>query len=220
MRKTLSLSLLLFCSVSSFAADEPADRWRISVLASEISTGGRESFAGMDAWWNDPHAGIALGVAYVPAPRWDVEFTVASQTHRSPYTRLFYTPMPNGHPGFLVPVTEFREYRVNPVDLSVTRHFLTDQPIAPYVRAGVRYVNAPDDPTPLPTAASPSHSPFVQVREGYGFSDRTSVQAGAGVRVRLTPRTAIRAEAARLLRSEESDFDPLTRYAVGLSWVF
>ncbi|HET8772711.1 MAG TPA: hypothetical protein VFP80_02925 [Thermoanaerobaculia bacterium] len=111
--------------------------------------------------------------------------------------------------------------RVQPVDLSVTRHFLTDQTIAPYVRAGVRYVRAPEDPTPVTTAfPSPSDIPLFQVREGYGFEDRASAQAAAGVRVRLTPRTAFRAEATRLLRSEESDFDPLLRYAVGLSWMF
>ncbi|MGZ5442494.1 MAG: hypothetical protein ACXW5U_13675 [Thermoanaerobaculia bacterium] len=221
MRKTLTLSLLLFCNGSLFAADGPADRWRISVLASEISIGGRDSFAGSDAWSDDPHAGIGLGVAYVPAPRWDVEFTVASQRHRSPYTRLFYSPMPNGQPGFIYPVTEFREYRVNPVDLSVTRHFLTDRTIAPYLRTGVRYVRAPEDPMPVSTIVPYTGDiPLVPVREGYGFSDRVSAQAGAGVRVRLTPRTAIRAEATRLLRSEETDFDPLTRYAVGLSWVF
>ncbi len=220
MRKMLIFSLLFLCSGSLFAADAPANRWRISVLAAEISAEGRESFAGTTAWSDDPHAGIGLGVAYVPVPRWDVEFTVSSQRHRSPYTRLAYGPMPNG-PGIVFPVTEFREYRVNPVDLSVTRHFLTDQPIAPYVRAGVRYVRAPRDPTPA--WSIPPHTddvPFGQVREGFGFSDRMSAQVGAGARVRLTPRTAIRAEATRLLRSEGIGFDPLTRYAVGLSWVF
>ena len=217
MRKLLTLSLLLLCSRSLFAADARG-QWRISVLASEISTEKR-SYAGTDQWSDDAHAGIAIGLAYVPAPQWDVELTVASQRHRSPYTRLF--SMPNGQPDFLVPVTEFREYRVNPVDVSVTRHFLTDRAVAPYVRAGMRYVDAPEDPpavaTPFP---SPGDIPVVQVQEGYGFNDRTSAQAGAGVRVRLTPRTSFRAEATRLLRSEEADFDPLLRYAVGLSWVF
>jgi hypothetical protein len=216
MRKLSVVLFLLFCSSSLLAAD----RWRISVLASEISTEKRE-YAGSDEWSNDAHAGVALGIAYVPAPQWDAELTVASQRHRSPYTRLFYTPMPNGQPNFLAPVTEFREYRVTPVDFSVTRHFRIDRPISPYVRAGLRYVHAPDDPEPVPTAVpSPSNIPFVQFREGYGFDDRVSAQAGAGVRVRLTPRTALRAEATRLLRSEEADFDPLLRYAVGLSWMF
>jgi hypothetical protein len=223
MRKLLILSSLLLCSHSLLAADASDGRWRISVLASEISTTGNSSFAGNDAWSNDAHAGVGFGVAYVPAPQWDVELTVASQTHRSPYTRLFYAPMANGQPGMLVPVTEFREYRVHPMDLSVTRHFLVDQPIAPYVRAGVRYVSAPNDPAPVSTffSGAPDDLPLlVPVREGFGLNDRVSAQAGAGVRVRLTPRTALRGEATRLIRSEEQTFDPLMRYAVGLSWMF
>jgi hypothetical protein len=36
----------------------------------------------------------------------------------------------------------------------------------------------------------------------------------------LTPRTVIRAEAMRLIRSDAAEFDPLTRFAAGLSWVF
>jgi hypothetical protein len=190
-----------------WADDVLDDRWRISILAAGISTEANE-FAGQRV--QDAHAGIAVGVAYAPAPQWDVEMTVASQTHRSPYTRYFYLPGPDGTPGQVFPGTEFREYRVMPVDLSVTRHFLVDRPIAPYVRAGVRYVNAPDDPSPT----------LCCVHEGFGVDDRTSAQAGAGVRVRLTPRTALRAEATRLLRSEGIDFDPLTRYAIGVSWLF
>lgn len=222
MRKILILSLLLLCSSSLFAADAPDGRWRVSILAAEISAY-KDVFAGSNAWADDPHAGVALGVAYMPAPLWDVELTVATQTHRSPYTRLFYTPMPNGQPGFLAPVTEFRQFRVHPVDLSVTRHFLADRAVAPYVRAGVRYVSAPDDPAPTTTfTQSPGGIPAVLVQEGYGLEDRVSGQAGAGIRVRLTPRTAFRAEATRLLRSESEQvgFDPLMRYAVGLSWVF
>jgi hypothetical protein len=66
----------------------------------------------------------------------------------------------------------------------------------------------------------PGDIPLYQAREGFGFEDRLSAQAGAGVRVRLTPRTAFRAEATRLLRSEATAFDPLTRFAAGLRWVF
>ncbi|HEV7764969.1 MAG TPA: outer membrane beta-barrel protein [Thermoanaerobaculia bacterium] len=220
MRTLLILSL--FCSLPLFAADAPNAHWRISVLATEISTSGNSSFAGNDAWSNDAHAGVGLGLAYVFSPQWDAEFTVASQTHRSPYTRLFYAEMPNQQPGIIVPATEFREYRVTPVDFSITRHFLVDQPIAPYVRAGVRYVGAPDDPTTLATFINgPSDVPqFVPVSEGFGLNDRVSAQVGAGVRVRLTERTALRAEATRLIRSEEQTFDPLMRYAVGFSWMF
>lgn len=139
-------------------------------------------------------------------------------THRSAYTRLFYFPGPDGSVGQIVPAFEYRRYRVTPLDLSVTRHFLAGKAVTPYVRLGVRYVDAPADPVPTTTIASPGL--IVQVGEGYGFNDRTSGQAGLGFRVRMTPRTALRVEADRLLRSDETDFDPLTRYAAGVSWQF
>lgn len=216
MRHALSVTAVLLLCSSAFAADHP-DRWRVSILAAEISN------SQTHAWSDDTRAGLSVGLAYAPTPQWDIELTAASQSHISAYTRLFYAPAPNG-PGQLYPVTEFRRYRVTPFDLSVTRHFLTDQPISPYVRAGVRYVDAPGDPT-LPPVFISTHEPgddvpLVQVAEGFGFRDRTSAQAGAGVRVRLTPRTAFRAEATRLLRSDKADFDPLTRFGLGVSWVF
>jgi len=215
MRRTLILLPLLLLSFSSLWA---SDRWRVSILASEISTPSNEP------WSEDPHAGISVGLAYAPTPLWDVELTVGSQRHRSPYTRLFYSPLPGG-PGQVFPVTEFREYRVKPVDVSTTRHFLTDQRISPYLRAGVRYVEAPGDPQIASTfvvynPGPPPENIAVPVSEGFGLRDRVSAQAAAGLRITLTPRTAIRAEATRLLRSEGVDFDPLTRYAIGVSWLF
>lgn len=216
MRQTLIVTAVLLVCSSAFAAGNP-DRWRVSILAAEIST------TQTHAWSDDTRAGLSVGLAYAPAPQWDIELTAASQSHVSAYTRMFYAPAPNG-PGMLYPVTEFRRYRVTPYDLSVTRHFLVDQPIAPYVRAGVRYVDAPDDPTwpPvfIPSYVSPDNVPVVEIAGGFGLRDRTSAQAGAGVRVRLTPRTALRAEATRLLRSDTADFDPLTRFGIGVSWVF
>lgn len=219
MRRILIVSTLLLSCTSIWADDVVDDRWRISILAGEISTAANE-FAGYQL--EDTHAGVAVGVAYAPTPQWDVEMTVATQTHRSPYTRIFYVPGPDGTPGQTYPGTEFHDYRVTPVDLSVTRHFLIDQPIAPYVRAGVRYVAAPDDPslTPVFITMPTITLPLIELGGGFGLEDRLSAQAGAGVRLRLTQRTALRAEATRLLRSEASPFDPLTRYAVGVSWLF
>jgi hypothetical protein len=224
MRRTILFSLLLLSSSSLWAADLTADRFRISILASEISVSSGRSYFGGIASNDDPHAGIGVGLAYQPTPFWDVELTVSSQSHTSPYTRLLYVPSPIGSnpPGSIYPVTEFHRYRVLPMDVSLTRHFLTGQAIAPYLRAGVRYVKAPS-----PRAGStiiiggPGLPAFpVPVSEGFGFQDRASMQAGAGVLVRLTPRTSIRLEADRLLRSEEVDFDPLTRVAAGVTWKF
>jgi hypothetical protein len=222
-RTILSFLLLLLSSASLSAADFSADRFRISILASEISLSSGRSYAGGPRI-DDPHAGIGVGLAYRPTPFWDVELTVSSQTHTSPYTRLFYFPSPIGSnpPGSLYPVTEFHRYRVLPMDVSVTRHFLTGQAIAPYLRAGVRYVKAPSPRAGSATIVGGPGLPAlpVPVSEGFGFQDRASMQTGAGVLVRLTPRTSIRLEADRLLRSEETDFDPLTRVAAGVTWKF
>ncbi|HET7437553.1 MAG TPA: outer membrane beta-barrel protein [Thermoanaerobaculia bacterium] len=212
---TLTLFSLFSVSFTSLrAAENNAGRWRISVLAAEISSGNQP-------WSPDAHAGVSVGLSYEPTPQWDTEFTVATQSHRSPYTRFFIMPFPEGQPSPVVPVTEFRQYRVTPMDLSITRHFNAGQTIAPYVRAGARYVSAPDDPSqPSTFVITPGTPNPLQVHEGYGLKDRLSGEAGAGVRIRMTPRTALRVEATRLLRSDESDFDPLTRFAVGLNWMF
>lgn len=225
MRKDLIYSvLILLCCSSLWAADATDGPWRISVLASEISSDSDRTFAGYNLS-DDTEAGIGLGIAYAPNAQWDVELTVASKTHVSPYTRLFAVILPTQteFPQPLYPVTEFRRYRVMPMDLSVTRHFLSESVIAPYVRAGVRYVGAPSDPPAEPTFISPiqyPHGGFIPVAEGFHLDDRTSGQIGAGARIRLTSRTAIRAEVNRLIRSDAADFDPLTRYAAGLSWIF
>jgi len=215
MRRTLILCALLF-SCSSLWAGGTGDGWRISILASEISQGGNQP------WSEDPHAGISVGFAYAPVPQWDIELTAGSQSHVSPYTRFVVIPIGGGLTG-PAPFTEFHRYRVRPVDLTVTRHFLPGQAVMPYVRAGLRYVDAPNDPQAITTiGVVPVEGPAfpVTVAEGFGFRNRMSGEAGAGVRVRLTERTALRVEANRLLRSDGTDFDPLTRYAAGVSWKF
>ena len=218
MRRTILLSLLLLSSASLFAADFSADHFRISILASEISVSSGRS----NPWNDDPHGGIGVGLAYQPTPFWDVELTVASQTYVSPYTR-FVVGAFNGSPSeSFYAVTEFRRYRVTPMDVSVTRHFMAGQAIAPYLRAGVRHVEAPSvheaRTIVVPHPLVPNTS--IPVTEGFGLQSRSSLQAGAGVLVRLTQRTSIRLEADRLLRSEQSDFDPLTRVAAGVTWKF
>lgn len=218
MRRSLIHSaLFLLCCSSLSAADASGNRWRISILASEIAS------PADNVYWDDTHAGVSLGVAYAPTPQWDVELTAATQSHISPYTRLFYSPGPDGSPGLTYPATEYHRYRSTPFDLSATRHFRADQVIAPYIRAGVRFVAAPDNPTPQTTVIGPyvPGGPYlIPISEGFTLRDRLSTQAGAGIRLRLTSRTAVRAEVNRLLRSDGADFDPLTRYGVGVSWMF
>src|SRR5687768_8832707 len=175
MTKLLMFTALIVLCSSLFAADASSNQWRISVLASEISSGDANQ-----PWSDDSKAGVGLGIAYAPAPQWDVELTVASQTHVSPYTRVFYVIGPSDEVGTLYPATEYRQYRVTPIDLSATRHFLVDGPIAPYVRAGVRYVGAPADPAPTTSVIVPTEYPynpaFLPVSEGFNFGDRVSAQ--------------------------------------------
>lgn len=219
MRLTLISALSLLCCNPLWAADAgDSQQWRISILASEISSSSN------DVPTDDAHGGIGLGIAYVPNPQWDVELTVSTQTHVSPSAVFIHSGPPEGPGQQIYQSFEYRRYRVMPIDVSATRHFLTGSQISPYVRAGLRYVQAPEDRyTQIVGVGSPDSVPYYSVvlpGSGFNFSDRTSGQVGAGARIRLTPRTAIRLEADRLLRSSRSDFDPLTRYAVGLSWMF
>src|SRR5688572_278202 len=83
MRNHLVFSaLFLLCCSSLWAADAADSQWRISVLASEISSGPDNQ-----PWSDDQQAGVGLGFAYAPTAQWDVELTVASRSHVSPYTR-------------------------------------------------------------------------------------------------------------------------------------
>ena len=96
----------------------------------------------------------------------------------------------------------------------MTRHFPTSGRLAAFVRAGARYVELPGQRPETTFVGNVPSTSFT------GVEHRTSAQAGGGVLVRLTPRTALRAEVARLLRSSDSRLDPLTRAAVGVSWQF
>jgi outer membrane protein W len=198
--------LLLVTVVAMSTVVQADDRWRISVLASEISS-------------TSDSAGVGLAAAYAFRENWDVEVTAASRNYIAPYTQFVTVFTMNPDPRVdIIPMTVFRRYKVNPVDLMMTRHFLSSQRVAPYVRAGVRYVDAPDDPEPF-TTQTVTYG-FEPVREGFGFSDRTSLQAGAGVRVRLTDNTALRADVTRALRAKDAPYDALTRGALGVSWRF
>lgn len=189
-----------------FAPAALAGDWNVSVLAAEIAEAGDP--------WSDVHAGVGVAVTYAANAAWDLEFSTASQSYRSPYVQF------QAFPGsqFEVPTTTFRRYTVHPVELSVARRFFTASRLSARVAAGVRYVDAPNDPDNGPVP--PPYMGLQPVVEGYGFANRTSVQAGAGLAFRLTERTALRADVMRLLRSREVAFDPLTRAAIGVTWKF
>lgn len=148
-------------------------------------------------------------MAYAPNAAWDLELGVSDLSF-SHLTTTFGLDS--------LPFTLISNYTVYPADLFATRHFLTDARVSPFVRAGARYVDAPDDP-----------NPGFQVVPGFGplpistldrSNRQASLQAGGGILVRLTRRTALRGDVTRLLRNRHRQFDPLTRVAAGLSWHF
>jgi hypothetical protein len=210
--RTSILAVLLLTNFAVHAAEHP---WRVSVLATDISN------QRSHPWDDGFNAGIGVAVSYAPTEAWDAELSVASQEHRALYTRFVTSQdVPGIQPGGFYPVSEYRNFTVNPISLSATRRFLAAQRVSPYVRAGVRYIDAPSDPeNPFFAPADPNVG-FEPIQVGFNVSDRTSVEAGVGVRVRLTDRTFLRADVMRLLRSDGSIIDPLTRGSAGVTWKF
>ncbi len=134
MRRRIALSFLfLICNGAAQAAEAP-DRWRVSILAAEMSEDHEA--------WNDTHAGVGLGVAYQVRPLWDLELSIADQAYRSPYTQVIAVIGPGTTPVTILPVTTFRRYHVHPLDLVATRQFMTTSRFSPYIKAGARYVRA------------------------------------------------------------------------------
>ena len=210
--RTSLLALLLLANAAVHAAEHP---WRVSVLATDISN------QRSHPWDDGFNAGIGVAVSYAPSEAWDAELSVASQEHRALYTRFVTSrEFPQIPEGQFLPVSEYRNFTVHPISLSATRRFLAAQRVSPYVRAGVRYLNAPSDPASSFYLPGTTYLDFEPVDTGFNLSDRTSVEAGAGVRVRLTDRTFLRADVMRLLRSDGSTIDPLTRGSAGVTWKF
>lgn len=206
------LAVLLLANFAVHAAEHP---WRVSVLATDISN------QRIHAWDDGFNAGVGVAVSYAPTEAWDAELSVASQEHRAPYTRFVTSnDFPQLPEGEVLPVSEYRNFTVHPVSLDVTRRFAATRRVSPYVRAGVRYIDAPSDPKSPVVVMQPPYAGFQPVQPGFNVSDRTSVEAGAGVRVRLTDRTFLRADVMRLLRSDGSIIDPLTRGSAGVTWKF
>jgi hypothetical protein len=148
--------------------------------------------------------GYGAAMAYAASRAWDVEAAVGAWSYDQPFTTFT-----NG----VFPVTEFHHHTLHPIDLFVTRHLASHGRVAPFVHAGARYVGLPEQ---RPETVFENGVPATR----YGTRHRGSAQAGGGVLVRLTPRTALRADVTRLLRSQDSFADPLTRVAAGVSWRF
>jgi hypothetical protein len=152
--------------------------------------------------------GFGAAMAYAPNAAWDVEAGVSEQSYEQPVSTFSVGANP------AIPITMMRHYTAHPIDLFVTRHFPVSGPVTMFLRAGARYVEASGQ-QPRTTFGD-----SLPVTSFTGIERRASAQAGGGVLLRLTPRTALRAEVTRLLRSNGSRVDPLTRTAAGLSWHF
>jgi hypothetical protein len=183
-------TFILLLLVSVPVFAQSPDRWRASVFRLQ-------------------HGGYAAALAYAPMPAWDVEAAVGEQSDQWLSTITFVPP--TGGP--TLPVTVIHRFTAHPVDLLVTRHFATGLRVSPYVRAGARYVEGRG---PSVETVFVNGLPLTRP----AFEHRTSAQVGAGASVRLTPRTALRVEVARLLRSDDVSYDPLRRAAAGVSWNF
>jgi len=152
--------------------------------------------------------GFGAAMAYAPNAAWDVEAGVGEQAYERPVTTFSVGANP------AIPITVMRHYTAHPIDLFVTRHFPVSGRVTGFLSAGARYVEGPGQ-QPLTTFVN-----NLPVTSFTGVERRASAQAGGGVRLRLTPRTALRAEVTRLLRSNGSPVDPLTRAAAGVTWNF
>ena len=114
-----------------------------------------------------------------------------------------------------VPVTSNARVRTVPVDLSMRFHLVNDSRWQPYLSAGGRYVNSPDVTVAYIGAPDPNGSIPVRVRR---LDRRMSAETGAGLTVMLTRRFGLRGDVKRLLRGDDSPFDPLKRATFGLQW--
>ena len=194
-KRTVIRLLLFALSAPLFADDRP---WRVGVVKVEH--------------------GYAASVAYVPRPLWEIEACVADQSFMK---AVSYSDNVPGHGQ--VSVLVFGRYRVHPVDLFVTRRFLTGARLSPYVRLGARHVNEPPaSGAVIIPQTSPENGRLLipRVNKVFGLTDRDSAEAGAGAQLRLTPRTALRVDLTRLLRNKGVQFDRLTRLTAGLTWKF
>ena len=145
----------------------------------------------------DLAAGVGVAASFAASPVWDVELGIGARSYHS----LVTTFTPIGTSPDIPPLmsVSIRTHSARAADLTVARRFRADKTLSPYLRAGLRYVDVTDFP---------------------GSNRRASLQAGAGVRLRLTNNTALRAEIIRLARSNDVAFDRLTRGSIGMSWNF
>ena len=194
MRKAMIAVVALLCASGALA-----QQTQITVFTSNL---GYAESAGNSQW----SGGIGLALSRSWSSRWATELAVATEEHRGTYTQYV--------PAYLVPVTERRSFRVFPVDLVTQYRFTNDTRWTPYITGGVRYVAGPQRNDKIVLGSAGSNG-------GFAFGgDRTSAQIGIGTSLRITPHAGLRFDVNRLLRSDDVNYDPLTRVSIGVSWKF
>jgi hypothetical protein len=128
------LVAMVFISISCIAsaADHSNARWRISVLATDIT----------DA--RDPAAGVGMAASFAASPAWDVELGVGVRSYRTLATTFTSGGTSPGTPPLMS--ASIVTYPARAADLTVARRFRAHRTLSPYLRAGLRYVDIADIP--------------------------------------------------------------------------
>jgi hypothetical protein len=202
MRAFIVATIVVIFANAAIAADSGTTQ--LSFFTSNIGYG---SSNGQSQWRGG--GGIALSRAW--SSHWSTELAVAAQRESGAFT-MFYAI---GDPSGPLPVTRLRSFIVYPADLTTQYRFFNSSRWTPYVTAGARYVGAPQSShiDVIPGMANP-------VGTGWHLAERRSLEAGAGLSVRITPLVGLRLDAMRLLRSDGMIYDPLLRTSFGVSFHF
>ena len=159
--------------------------------------------------WNGE---VGLALSHTWSPRWSTEGSLAiEQNHMYAMEGISAGNNTSG----LLPVNA--KVRTIPVDLAMRFRLANDKRWKPYVSAGAHYVKAPD--VRVGYTGAPDSNGFYSILTRRP-DNRLSAEAGAGLTVMLTSRFGVRADVNRLLRSDDSEFDPVNRATFGLEWNF
>jgi outer membrane protein with beta-barrel domain len=170
---------------------------------------------GPKAEWNGE---IGIAASHAWNQRWSTEASVAFRQSHQLVSRFVDIPGgPTNVPGgTFAPVTENARTRTYPVDLSMRYHLANGTRWKPYLSAGARYVNGSHV---LVNYIQPDQSGFSPVLVKRA-ADRRSAEVGGGLTMMLTHGFGVRGDYKRLLRSDDSEFDPINRATFGLEWNF
>jgi outer membrane protein W len=202
MRAFIVAAIVVIFANAATAADSGTTQ--LSFFTSNLGYG---SSNGQSQW----RGGAGLAISRAWSANWSTELAVAAQRERGAFTMFYAIGDANGP----FPVTRLRSFTIYPADLTTQYRFSNGSRWTPYVTAGARYVGAPQSShiEIIPGMANP-------VGTGWHMAERRSLEAGAGLSVRITPRVGLRVDAMRLMRSDNVIYDPLLRTSFGVSFHF